>query len=228
VIDIDFLPQSYHIERARRARRHKQWVMILLVAVSLVAWGVSRQRQSTELTWRAASLESQAYATRQKQSEMSKLKNERKSLSYQIKIQRQLDQPVAVTQAVAALGQLLPDSSGLTRVAVQTYRPPPIPRHDPDEMKSKRKSRRKVPVDPNMTRDYIQLDVYGIAPDDVAVADLVNSMSDHPLFEKVIMYFSRTEERNQIVGRRFHVGAQVPLDRRYLPLKQTAEVTDED
>lgn len=225
MIDIDFLPKSYHEDRLRRARRFKQWVMILLVAVALVSWGICRQRDSSELAGRADSLEAQAYSTRQKQTEMTKLKKERTSLVYQLKIQRQLDQSVAVTQTIAVLGQLLPDSSGLTRVEVQTHRPAPIPRVDPKDKKKKRKSKRKPSANPELAQDYIQLDVYGIAPDDVAVANLMNSMSDHPLFEKVTMYFSRTDERGEFVSRRFHVGAHVPLDRQYLPLEQTAEVT---
>ncbi len=226
MIDIDFLPKSYHEERARRARLYKHWVMILLVAVTMVFWGISHQRQSAELTWRANSLEAQAQSTRQKLSEMAKLHKEHKALVYQIKIQRQLDQSVAVTQAVSTLGQLLPDSSGLTRVMVQTHRPAPIPLTDPDVKKKKRKSKTKI--DPKLLRDYIQIDVYGIAPDDVVVAKLVNDMSNHLLFKKVTMHFSRAEQQGEIFSRRFRVGAEVPLDRRYLPLTQTAEVTHEN
>ena len=111
---------------------------------------------------------------------------------------------------------------------VRTHRPAPVPIPSPDEKKNKRNGKRKHAINPDLVKDYIQLDVYGIAPDDIAVANLVNSMSDHPLFEKVTMYFSRTEERKDIVSRRFHVGAKVPLDRRYLPLRQTAGVTHED
>lgn len=228
MIDIDFLPKAYHEERARRARMYRRWVMILLVAVTLLGWGVSRQRQSAELAWRADALETQVRSTRQKHSELDKLRKEHKSLMYQVKTQRQLDQPVAVTQMVAVLGQLLPDSTGLTRIQVRTHRPPPIPLTDPDQKKAKRKPKRKTDPDPHLARDYLQIDIYGIAPDDVAVARLVNDMSGHPLFEKVTMHFSRTDERGEMIFRRFHVGAEVPLDRRYLPLRQTAEVPHED
>jgi Tfp pilus assembly protein PilN len=228
VIDIDFLPKSYHEERARRARMYRRWVMILVVAVTLIGWGIDRHRESAELAWRADALETQARSARQKQSEMTKLREERRSLIYQLKIQRQLDQPVTVTQAVSVLGQLLPDSSGLTRVRVRTHRPSPIPLPDPAEKKSRRKPKRKADPDPLLARDYLQIDIYGIAPDDVAVADLVNTMSDHPLFEKVSMNFSRTDERGEMIIRRFHIGAEVPLDRRYLSPTQTAEVPYED
>jgi hypothetical protein len=227
VIDIDFLPKSYHQERARHAQLYKRWVVILLVAATLVCWGGSRQRSSAKLTWRAETLETQAQSIRQKQSEMAKLHTDRKSLVYQLKIQRQLDQPVAVTQAVAVLGQLLSDSTGLTRVRINTHRPDPIPLSDPGEKKN-RKSNRKSKDIPKLVRDYLQIDLYGIAPDDVVVAGLVNDMSDHPLFEKVTMFFSRAEENDEIISREFHVGAEVPLDRRYLPLRKTAEVTHED
>jgi Tfp pilus assembly protein PilN len=225
VIDIDFLPQTYHQERARRAQIYKQWVMILLTAVTLAGWGISRQQQSAELASRTNSLETLANDTRQKQSEMDKLRKDHKSLAYQLKIQRQLDQPVATTQVVSVLGQLLPGSSGLTQIEIKTQRPPPIPLSDPNKKKKKPK-RNASPQPP--PKDFLEIDVYGIAPDDVEVAQMMNSMSDHPLFEKVIMHYSRTEERGEIISRRFHIGAKVPLNKRYLPLSKTAEASYED
>ncbi len=226
MIDIDFLPQTYHQQRARRSQIYKQWIMVILVALTLVGWGVSRQRKSSELAWRAQSLETQAQSTRLKQSEMNKLRNSRKSLVYQLKIQRQLDQPIELTQAVSVLGQLMPASSGLTQIQVRTHRPPPIPLTDPKQKKRRKSKANNTTGSP--PKDHLEIDIYGIAPDDVAVAQLMNSMSDHPLFEKVTMNFSRVEKRNEIISRRFHIGAKVPLNKRYLPLNQTAEATHED
>jgi len=226
VIDIDFLPNTYHEERARRAQLFKRWMMILLVGLTLVVWGFARQRQSAELAWRADSLETQAKATLIKQSEMDKLRHEKKSLVYQLKIQQQLDQPVAVTQAVAVIGRLLPGSTGLRQIEVRTHRPPPIPLADPDQDKKKRKSKPKTKQ--VQVEDYLALDVYGFAPDEIVVAELMNEMSEHPIFEKVIMHFSRTEEHDGLISSRFHIGAKVPLNRKYLPVTQTAEVAHED
>lgn len=225
MIDIDFLPQTYHEERAQRARQFRRWIMILLVGITLVGWGVARQRESAELAWRADGLETQAAATLIKQSEMDKLRQEKTSLDYQIKIQGQLDQPVAVTQAVNVLGRLLPPSAGLTRVQIRTHRPPPIPLLDPDEGKKKRKSKAKPQPLPE---NYLEINVYGLAPDEIVVAQLMNVMSDHPIFEKVTMYYSRTEERDGLIASRFHIGAKAPLDRKYVPLQQSVEATHED
>lgn len=227
MIDIDFLPQTYHEERARRAQVFKRWVMILLVALTLVGWGVTRQRDSAKLAWRADALEAQAHATLVKQSEMDKLRKEKTSLAYQMKIQQQLDQPVAVTQAVAVIGQLLPPSAGLTQIKIQTHRPPPIPLPDPDANKKKRKSKGKDFPEPP-AEDFLEIDIYGLAPDDIVVAQIMNVMSDHPIFEKVTMHYSRTDERDGLISSRFHIGAKVPLDRKYVPLHQTAEVKRED
>ena len=228
MIDIDFLPQTYHEERAHRAQVFKRWVMILLMAVALVGWGVARQHDSAKLSWRADALETQARVTLVKQSEMDKLRKEKSSLAYQMKIQQQLDQPVAVTQAIAVIGQLLPPSAGLTQVQIQTHRPPPIPLADPDDdKKKKRKSKRKTASEPP-AEDFLEIDIYGLAPDDIVVAQIMNVMSDHPIFEKVIMHYSRTDERDGLISSRFHIGAKVPLDRKYVPLHQTAEVNRED
>ncbi len=225
--NIDFLPETYHQERARRAQAYKRWMVILLVALVLVGWGIGRQRESSELAWRADALEEQARTTLLQQGEMDKLRTEKKALVYQLKIQQQLDQPVAVTQAVAVIGQLMPVSSGLTEVKVRTHRPPPIPKADPDADKKKRSAKKKE-APQSKPDDFLQIDVFGLAPDEIVVAQLMNVMSDHPIFEKVTMHYSRTEEDDGLISSRFHIGAKVPLDRQYLPLHQSAEATYED
>lgn len=227
MINIDFLPTSYHEERAQRNLVHRRWILIMLTALTLVGWGVARYKQSTDLAWRANSLDSQVAVTQQKRSEMDKLRQEHKGLLYQQNIQQQLYQPVAVTQTVAVIGQLMPDSTALTSVRILAHRPPPKPLEDPDDKKRKRSSKSKNAPNPEEQKDYLSIEVLGLAPDDVTVAKLVNTMSDHPLFENVAMHFSRVDNRGDLVTRRFSIGADVPLDRRYKPLTTTAGVADE-
>ncbi|GAB4109333.1 MAG: hypothetical protein Kow00105_18020 [Phycisphaeraceae bacterium] len=224
---IDFLPESYHEERAQRLVARRRWVLIVLTALTLVGWGLARHLQSADLARRTEALEAQAQATQQKRSEMAKLRAERQSLQYQLKIQRQLSQPVALSQTVAALGRLLPEGAGLTNLRVVAHRPPPKPKEDPDDKKKSRKKKNDEP-DPESLRHYLIVEVSGLAPDDVTVANLVNEMAEHPLFEKVTMKFSRVDDRSEWLARRFQVEAEIPLDRRYLPVARSAEVSDED
>ncbi len=222
---IDFLPASYHEQLAQHGIVYRRWVLLSVTAVFLIGWGVMRHNQTADLRHSAQLLRSQVQDAQRQQSEMAKLQQDYASLGYQLKIQRQLDQPVALSQSVSTLGQLLPDSTGLTWIQVKTFRPPPKPLVDPDEKPNKR---RKAKKDQEPIKDHLEIEVKGIAPDDVIVAHLVNSMSDHRLFEQVKMHFSRAGEHNGLLGRRFHVGAQVPLDRRYVRTQQSAEVPDED
>lgn len=227
MINIDFLPTTYHEERTRQNLAHRRWLLILLAAITLVGLGIKRHQQSSELATRANELEAKVTVTQQKLSEMEKLREERKNLLYQKDIQQQLYQPVTATQAVAALGQLMPDSTALTHVSVLAHRPPPKPLEDPED-KKKRSSKSREKPNPEDVKDYLSIEVHGLAPDDVTVADLVNTMSDHPLFENVAMHFSRVDEQGDLIARRFRIGVEVPLDRRYMPLTTTVGVTDED
>jgi Tfp pilus assembly protein PilN len=222
---IDFLPESYHTERARQGVAHRRWVLIVLTALTLACWGVARHQRSADLARRTYALESQAQATQQKLSEMAKLRQERKGLLYQQKIQRQLSQPVAVTQTIATLGRLLPDSAGLTNLHVAAHRPPPKPLETPEDKKAKRTAKKAPEVDPETLRNYLFIEVQGIAPDDVAVANLVNTMSEHPLFDRVAMNFSRVDNRGDLLTRRFQIGAEVSMDKRYVPIATSAEVS---
>ncbi len=224
---IDFLPASYREERARRNIAHRRWVLVLVTLLTLVGWGVARHKKSFDLARRADALQTQAEVNRQKISEMDKLRDERRTLTYQKNIQQQLDQPIAVTQTIAMVGLLMPDSCGLTNILVTTHRPDPKPIEKPDDKKKKRPAK-KGDSDNKPDPDYLHVDVHGIAPDDVTVANMVNRMSDHPLFEKVTMHYSRVDESGGLIARKFHIGADIPLDRRYLPVTQTAEVPIED
>ena len=226
--NIDFLPTSYHAQRTQQNVAHRRWVLILVTAMTLTGWGIVRHKQSSELALRAGTLDSQVAVTQQKRSEMDKLRQERKSLLYQQNIQQQLYQPVAITQTVALIGRLMPDSTALTGVRILAHRPEPKPLEEPDEKKRKRSSKSKKSLDIEEQKDYLSIEIHGLAPDDVTVAKLVNTMSDHPLFENVAMHFSRVDSQDDLVTRRFRIGADVPLDRRYKPLTTTAGVTDED
>ncbi len=225
---IDFLPPSYHQERARRGLAHRRWVLIVLTALTLTGWAVARHKQSSELAWRTTALETQARTTQQKRSEMEKLHVEREALLYQRKVQRQVGQPVAVSQAIATLGRQLPDSAGLTGIRVTAHRPPPKELSSPDDDKTKRKAKKKPDAGDALPPNYLAIEVQGLAPDDITVADLVNTMSEYPLFERVTMNFSRVDTLGELVGRRFQISAEVPLDRRYIPTATSAGVTDED
>lgn len=225
---IDFLPPSYHEERARRGIVHRRWVLIMLTVLTLVCGTVARHKRSSEIAWRAAALETQAETTQQKRGEMEKLRTERKALLYQQKVQRQLSQPVAVSQTIATLARQLPDSAGLTNIRVTAHRPAPKPVEDPDAKKPKRSTKKKTETALEIPPDYLAIEVHGLAPDDITVANLVNTMSEHPLFEKVTMNFSRVDSRGALISRRFQISAEVPLDRRYIPSAASAGVTDED
>lgn len=225
---IDFLPSSYHEQRAGRGLARRRWVLIALTTLTLAGWAVVRHKQSSDLAWRAAAIESQAKTTQQKRSEMEKLRAERKALLYQQKVQRQIGQPVAVSQAIASLGRQLPDSAGLTGLLVTAHRPPPKPLEDPDDKKAKRPAKNKSDTKDTPPPDYLAIEVQGLAPDDITVANLVNTMSEHPLFEKVKMNFSRVDTRGEWISRRFQITAEVPLDRRYIPTATSAGVSHED
>ncbi len=225
--NIDFLPKSYHEQRAMRNFKHRRLILVLLVGMALVVWGIDRHQTSMELAQRASALETELVANKLKLSERDKLRDEKKALIYQENIQKQLDQPIEVTQAVAVVGRLMPPSTGLTHITVKTHRPAPKPKEDPNDTKTK-KTKKTAPVNPEELRDYVSIEVKGFAPDDVVVADLVNAMNDHPLFESVAMHFSRVDEQGGLILRRFSIGAEIPLDRQYEPTFQTAGVSDED
>lgn len=226
---IDFLPEAYHQQRLYRNIRRRRWVLVILTALTLVGWGLTRHQQSASLARDVKQLETEARASKQTEMELKKLHDERRSLIYQADIQEQLDQPIAPTTVLALVGRLMPESIDLSRIKITTHRPAPKPLVA-DDQKSKHKTRQKkmTKADQEAQRDYMIVDVYGMAPDDVAVGAFVESLNADPVLENVKLNYSRAEENDRVAMRRFYLSAEVPLDRRYVPQPQTAGVTDED
>lgn len=227
---IDFLPEAYHQKRIERNIRHRRWVLILLTSLTLAGWGITRHQQSARRATEAHQLELQAQATKLTQSEMDKLRAQRKNLIYQSNIQQQLDQPISDTQVLALIGQLMPDGTDLSRVIIKTHRPEPKPIEDEHEAKKKKKVRtkRETKQEIEAKRDYLSISVHGVAPDDVMVAEFIQILTDHDVFQNVKLHYSRADETEHASTRQFHISAEVLLDRRYVPPTTTAGVLHED
>ena len=132
----------------------------------LCAWWLAQQGRVVVMERYAATLETEAATAVEHRTELSRLRQEHKVLMNQVKVRRELAQPVNHTQIIAALGELMPDTVMVTELDMATHRPPPRPIED--DSKAGRKTRRGNAKTESVP-DEIRLQVDALAPDDLAV-----------------------------------------------------------
>lgn len=212
---VDFLPESFARGRAQRLRVMRQGLLVAAVAGGLLVWGVALRAQVAGQARDAASLEDQVIAARQMKTEMNRLRDEQKQLAHQVKIQQQLSQPVSHSRIVATLSAVIPAQVAVTELTMTTARPAPaqaVPR-------GATRSRKRQQTDAAAARQQLNevaIELQALAPDGALVANLVEDLSDHPLFTDVQIRHTRAVEVRGLMAREFRLQLQVDLDRRYL------------
>lgn len=222
---INFLPASYLRKQSKRRRRVRQFALSAAMVGVLVGWWLTQQGRVVVLDRYATQLEVEAAAAVEHRGELVRLREEYKLLMNQVKVRRELAQPLNHTQIIAVLGEVMPATVMVTELDMTTHRPPP--RKVEDATKASRKSKRKSAKDEPVI-DEIRLRFDALAPDDLAVAEVVAAISEHPLFESVRMESSREVERYGVIGRKFRLSAVVPLNRVFLEPAVGQEVAHVD
>ncbi|MBI1335682.1 MAG: hypothetical protein GC164_01820 [Phycisphaera sp.] len=220
---INFLPRSYIQQQARRMRVYRQLALIAVVALVMLGYLASTLASYRQLRDYTLGVEAEARSVRQQVGEMQKLQAQRKSLIHQVNIQRELAQPLAATQVIATLGQLLPSQITVTRIETRTDRPKPMTREQKLAIESAAKSAaggksakaQARSNNPAQDRDVIHIELTGLAPNDVDVANLVGAIAGHPLFINVKMHHSRPTQVEGHNAREFSIELEAPLDRDY-------------
>ncbi len=209
MINVDFLPQTFVAEQLRRQRAWRQGALIAMVAAGMVGWFFLARVHLRERAVYARAVQEELNANRNRVTEMSKLQGQRVLLLHQVKVQRELAQPVNHTTVLATLGSLMPESLAMTGMTVKTLRPTPAaattgPQPSPG-------TKKPAVSEP----DLIRLEVRGLSPSDVEVANFVGRLTEVELFSNVKMHYSRAATVRGYSVREFAVELEVALDRDY-------------
>ncbi|MCC7191402.1 MAG: hypothetical protein IT444_01360 [Phycisphaeraceae bacterium] len=207
--EINFLPQVFIEQQTRHHRVHRELVWVAVTLLAIVGWYASSRGSLDSLESYANALRDEADAVRDQVSEMEKLRIQQKSLLHQVKIQRELTQPINTTSVLATVAKLMSPSMALTSLELQGTRPVPAP------APPKLKEGEVAPPPKPAQRQILRLEFIGLAPSDVEIANFVGRLSDHQLFSNVKMIYSRATVVTELQAREFRIELEVPLDRDY-------------
>jgi len=212
---IDFLPETYRQRRNVRYIRRVCVLTGLCLSIVAVAWGLVQFNQATRLAARADALASQAEAAQRMQTELVRMTEEHRRLKRQARIGRELSMPLEQAELVRLLDEVLPAQVAITHLEVVTRRPTPEAMEQAgDTKKNKAKADDKKPGASEPNR--LEIEIAGIAPSDLVVAEVVNDLTEHPIFSHVTLHGSRPVKRFGYHVRLFDLSLRAPLNRRFV------------
>jgi Tfp pilus assembly protein PilN len=209
--EINFLPQSFLDTQNRRLRLFREIAILsgmVLIGLAMFAGQSGRvmsirnqvERKSEELA--AAELRS---------AEVAKLKVQQQNLKLQLAVHDGLAMPLNMSSILASIAHLLPERMALTEITCSAD----SPKLDLSELKktsatTKKSSKKKVVIKP--VERVMQIQVMGLSPSDVDVANLVGALSASPIFQNVKMRYSKGASIEKVMAREFRLEMEVSLD----------------
>ncbi|MEM0913752.1 MAG: hypothetical protein AAGB29_03435 [Planctomycetota bacterium] len=224
-MSVDFLPESYRQKRQLRALKRLCGVLAVCLMAVAATWGAMQFSVSGRLAAHADALAEQAASARATHDELARVTEEHRVLQRQAKIGRELSMPLHQADLMHLLGETMPETVGLTELEVRTVRPRPTPIVQTTAVPGARPAR----PTPNAAAkpaelDRLELRLAGVAPSDLVVAELVNALTNHAVFDAVTLHGSRPVDRFGYQVRLFELSLQAPLDRRFIKADD-AEIT---
>jgi len=223
---VNFLPESYTHQRARKVRVLRQVMLVAVVAGGLAAWGALVQGRIMLQADQARMYEEQVVAARNMQTEMTRLREKHGQLTHQIKIQRELNQPLSHTAIIATLAGIIPEQIALTELTMTTHRAKPRQAVASSATQNRRRAQPVATVRPDEER--ISVELQALSPDGASVANLVEAFSNHPMVTDVQMRHTRAVETRGVVAREFRLELEIDLDRRFMDPHDAQEVASAD
>ncbi|MEM1027098.1 MAG: hypothetical protein AAGJ38_03355 [Planctomycetota bacterium] len=224
--DINFLPQSYRQRIRRRVRRLREGISVVMVVIGLGVWWAYDANELIELQGASRFAEDRLSAALSTEQMVKQLEVRRDKLMDQRRLQREIRVPIRHHQIVRVLGGLFPESVTLTRLSLVNDRPEPTPYVAPSQKKDNvRKpsfgSRDQAPSQVQPDRVLVELE--GLAPDDLAVAEVIAELSGHALFDGVKLHTSKYLETRGVAARSFRITGQIDLSRNIVWLPDSPE-----
>lgn len=210
--EINFLPQSFLESQNRRLRLFREVAILcgmVLIGLALFA-GQSGVVMSVQKL--VAQKQDELDAAKLRSNAVADLNTAQQQLKLKLALHEGLAMPLNPSTILAAISQMLPDRMALTEVTFSADDPKPdlsafMPKKkDPSGMDAE-----KIKVVKPQPR-FMNVQLMGISPTDVDVANLVGSLSASPLFQNVKMRYSKSTRLGNVTAREFRLEMEILLD----------------
>lgn len=195
---IDLMPETCR-KRLGQRRLIRQWITVYAATITLLIVGASlvRVMERARLA-EVRVLRDKVQLDAGQATEAEKLRKSIERIQADIDRHARLSWPVRISDIVAAIGEMTPESVSLTSFSV-------TPRSD--------RGRSRAGVDASKR---LVIEIKGLAPDDLHMSNFVAGLETHPLFNKVAVDFSKKTSLRGFDAREFGLTCEIDASARYV------------
>ncbi len=201
--NVNLLPQWYLDRKRQRRKLHLHLYVMVAIGLLLMGWAwadrqeiLALQKQLDTLQRRTGALHDLTAELQHNQQELHRLQNLQLAA-------RELGSTVPMSAMVQQILNNMTPGMALSRITIEV-------KSDPV------KADGRVAADPHHPprfHDVAHINVSGVAPDPMLIAQLIGKLTTNPLFSDVALNFSRAELLQNYDVRRFEILLNMDLDR---------------
>lgn len=212
--EVNFVPAWYAQQSRRRQIANRTVALMALMVIGSAVLAHQTHRRYERLSEVHRTVDAQLQANQVRSAAVQELRAEHAAMTRQYDVYRKLYQGVTFTQLIGTLASLTPHEVTLDRMDVAT-RQVRIEREATAaelaraESSKKRKSQSQRVVE---THPAIAVELTGVAPSDVVIANFVATLAECPLFEEVALQYSRQGQRGERMTREFRISMRTPIN----------------
>jgi hypothetical protein len=214
MININFVPDDY-VQKKESLRANTFYLVLFLIAMSALAgtFAVIKMRQKTALAEQVAV--SKRMADAQKSiAQLEELQTKKKQMMNNVLLTAELVEPIPRSIVLAALTNNLPAGTSLKVVDIEQKAPANSSPAQASKYDAAKKTAAKA-AEPKVSPETLletQIQIEGIAPSDIEVAQYIARLTSSILFEKVALVQSRESTVDTDVRREFKLTAMLRKD----------------
>jgi Tfp pilus assembly protein PilN len=219
---INFLPAVYLQQRLRRAARLRQGALLSAMILGIAVGVAQTWNYRRALTHQHQTMLDLLATTKAQLTEVDKLEQARTTLARQIEIHRELHQPINYTELLGTLAAHTPEAVSLRRLVVANEKVAVSRPATAEDAAKARAAGLKAPKTVTDSQWITRVELDGVAPSDIEVANFIGAVAGSRLFQNVKLTFSRQGVVRRTACREFQVRMEVPLDCQYRPSPEVA------
>lgn len=218
--EINFLPDSFQKQHARRRRRPVELMVIAGTLAGLIGLWFSLGGPDPSLANELERVEGEIARVHQLYDEQDALAQQRAELQRRLLIARETYQPITTTQALARLSALMPEAVRVVGLEIVNDRPEPELPPKPDKQNKRVVSSAGTgSTEPAPPREpsLMKIALTGQAPNDDQIVTLIRRLGDDPVFSSVALRGSKVDRTRTHYVRQFKLDLTIDMDRRFVP-----------
>lgn len=213
--EINFLPQSFLEAQNRRLRLFREIAILVGLVLIGLALFAGHSGQVMSVRNQTASKNDELDAAKLRSKEVVRLQSQQSKLKLQLAVHQGLSMPLNLSSILAVISDVLPLKLALTEISMSAENPKlDLPTYRKSK-KSKKSRNKKTAV---VRHKVMKIQLVGLSPSDVDVANLVGALAASPIFQNVKMRYAKGTKLNNATAREFRLEMEILMDCVYVDL----------